>query len=85
MINELKGFRKQIDLIDNQIVYLLAKRMKVVKKIGRLKKENNIPVLDKSRWQKVIRSKKGYVKKIWEIIHQEALKVELACASKKSL
>ncbi|PIP63223.1 3-deoxy-7-phosphoheptulonate synthase, partial [Candidatus Roizmanbacteria bacterium CG22_combo_CG10-13_8_21_14_all_34_12] len=68
--------RKQIDEIDEQIVNLLAKRMQVVEKVGQYKKENNLPPLDNSRWQKVIESKKGFMKKIWKIIHDEALKVE---------
>ena len=76
MNNKLKDFRKQIDEIDEQIVNLLAKRMKIVEKVGLLKKKKNIPVLDSARWQKVIKTKKGFVKKIWEIIHEEALKIE---------
>ena len=76
MNNKLKDFRKQIDEIDEQIVNLLAKRMQVVEKVGKYKKENNLPPLDNSRWQKVIESKKGFMKKIWKIIHDEALKVE---------
>ncbi|MFA6016908.1 MAG: chorismate mutase [Patescibacteria group bacterium] len=76
MNNKLESFRKQIDEIDESTVNLLAERMKVVRKIGQLKKKNNLPVLDKSRWQKIIKSKKGYIKKIWEIIHEEALKIE---------
>ncbi|PJA55528.1 hypothetical protein CO165_03120 [Candidatus Roizmanbacteria bacterium CG_4_9_14_3_um_filter_33_18] len=50
--------------------------MQVVEKVGQYKKENNLPPLDNSRWQKVIESKKGFMKKIWKIIHDEALKVE---------
>ncbi len=76
MKNQLNNLRKQIDQIDDLIVDLLAKRMKVVKKIGRFKKRNNIPAFDQLRWQEVIKSKKGYVKKIWETIHEEALKIE---------
>ena len=76
MNNKLKDFRKQINDIDGQIVNLLAKRMQVVEKVGQYKKENNLPPLDNSRWQKVIESKKGFMKKIWKIIHDEALKVE---------
>jgi len=76
MNNELEFFRKQIDEVDEQIVNLLAKRMKVVEKVGKYKKENNIPPLDKKRWQEVIKTKKGFIKKIWEIIHEEALKIE---------
>ncbi len=76
MKNKLENLRKQIDAIDEQIVSLLAKRMEIVKKVGLLKKQQNIPALDSVRWQIVIKSKKGYLKKIWEIIHEEALKVE---------
>ena len=76
MKKQLDDFRKQIDEIDEQIVNLLAKRMQVVEKVGKYKKENNLPPLDKRRWQEVIKSKKGFMKEIWEIIHEEALKIE---------
>ena len=76
MRTKLEELRKQIDEIDEQIVSLLAKRMNVAKAVGQLKNKNNMPIVDKSRWQKIIKSKKGYIKKIWEIIHDEALKIE---------
>ena len=76
MKNELDIFRKQIDKIDDQIVDLLAKRMKIVKDVGEYKKKNGLPFFDQSRWQEVIKKKKGFVKKIWKIIHEEALKIE---------
>ena len=75
-MKNIEDLRKKIDEIDGKIVSLLAKRMKVVKEVGRLKKKDSIPVFDKERWKKIIKSKKGYVKKIWEIIHDEALKIE---------
>jgi chorismate mutase len=75
-MKNIEDLRKQIDKLDDQIVSLLEKRMKTVKKIGQLKKKNNIQVFDKERWQKVIKSKKGFVKKIWETIHDESLKIE---------
>ena len=76
MKNQLESLRKQIDEIDESIIILLSKRMKIVGKVGLLKKKQNIPVLDSARWKKVIKLKKGYIKKIWEIIHHEALKIE---------
>ncbi len=76
MKDQLEDLRKQIDGIDESIVNLLAKRIETVKKVGQLKKKSNIPVLDKSRWQKVIKSKKGYIKKIYNIIHDHALEIE---------
>lgn len=75
-MKNLEDLRKQIDEIDDQILDFLIKRMEIVKKVGQLKKKNNIPVFDESRWQKVIKSKKGFVKKIYNIIHKEALKIE---------
>lgn len=86
MKNKLNNFRKEIDEIDNLIVDLLAKRMKVVEKVGILKKQNNVPSLDPARWQQVLNSKmekaKSFgldpemVKKIYNIIHDHALKIE---------
>ena len=86
MKNQLDILRKQIDEIDSSIVNLLAKRMKIVKKVGLLKKQHNIPPLDPARWQQVLTSKMEkvkslgldpeMVKKIYNIIHEEALKIE---------
>ncbi len=38
----LKDLRKEIDAIDEQLISLLEQRMKVVKKVGALKKKDNI-------------------------------------------
>lgn len=75
-MKNLENLRKQIDDIDQKIVSLLAKRMEIVKRVGKYKRENNLPIFDNARWQEVIKSKKGFVRKIWEIIHEEALKIE---------
>ena len=86
MKNQLESLRKQIDEIDESIIILLAKRQNVVSNVGKYKKSNNLPPLDKNRWQAVIRFKKllakkhniseKMIEKIWETIHHEALKVE---------
>lgn len=86
MKKQLDGFRKQIDTLDEQIVNLLAERMKVVKKVGAFKKQQNIPPLDANRWQQVLNSKMEktkslgldpeMIKGIYEIIHKFALKIE---------
>ena len=86
MNNKLNNLRKQIDKIDASLINLLAKRMKVVQKIGQYKKTKNISPLDAVRWQQVLnsRTKKakllglmpGFVEKIYYLIHDYALKVE---------
>ena len=42
-------YRKEIDRIDSELVKLFAERMDVSAKIGRYKKENNLPVYDPRR------------------------------------
>ena len=46
---ELKEYREQIDRIDAELVRLFQERMKVSAAIGQYKKENGLPVLDRSR------------------------------------
>ncbi len=49
MAGEMKKFREQIDVIDEQILKLYEERMDVVRQIGRYKQENNIPIYDAAR------------------------------------
>jgi chorismate mutase/prephenate dehydratase len=49
MVNKLDDLRLEIDEIDDSIVDLLAKRMKVSEKIAESKRENNLPILDRTR------------------------------------
>lgn len=84
--NTLDELRKQIDSIDNGLVSLLAKRMEVVRKIRIFKKQNNLRPLDPGRWTQVLETilkraesldvSPNMVKKIWNIIHEYALKIE---------
>lgn len=46
--------RARIDTIDENLVRLLASRMEVSREIGRLKKENNVAVLQLERWEDVL-------------------------------
>lgn len=51
---QLERFRKEIDLIDEEILHILASRMKVVRSIGQYKKDNNMTILQSSRWQEIL-------------------------------
>ncbi len=84
--NKLNNLRKEIDLIDDQLLQTLAKRLKIVSEIGLYKKELKLPALDKKRWNEVLETRiklgkklrlsEKLVKKIFEAIHEEALIVE---------
>jgi chorismate mutase len=83
---QLDDFRKSIDLIDSAIISLLTERIRLVKKVGRYKKKQNIPALQPERWQEVLSNKKQlasksglsttFVENIYNTIHNYALKIE---------
>ena len=53
-MNELEQYRKEIDEIDQELTRLFELRLNTVLKVGRYKKQRNLPVLDVSREQAVI-------------------------------
>jgi len=52
--SKLDRLRKEIDMIDEEIMGILASRMKIAREIGQYKKENNMTILQSERWQQVL-------------------------------
>ena len=81
--NKLSNLRAQIDIIDNQLIETLGKRMKVSDGIGDLKKQKNVAVLQSNRWNQILGAmilegeSKGlseeFVLKMFKAIHQESI------------
>ncbi len=86
MQENLETFRKQIDEIDKKLIDFLWKRLEIVKKIWEYKKENNIAILQKSRWEEVLKTRKkwaenynlkgDFIEDIFNRIHKESLDIE---------
>lgn len=84
--NELVMYRSEIDVLDNNIIDLIAKRMKLAEKIGEYKRDNNIKVLQISRWEQMLRNRteKGkaqglddtFVHKFLDLLHQESIAIQ---------
>jgi chorismate mutase len=79
--------RRQIDEIDNQVMELLSKRMRVCREIGHYKKEHNMTVLQTSRYNEIL-DKRGaqgslcgmdpmFVKTVFEAIHEESVRQQM--------
>lgn len=49
-VKALDFFRDQIDQIDAELFALLGRRMKIAEQIGRVKKANDVAILQSSRW-----------------------------------
>lgn len=79
----LEAIREQIDQIDDELIHLLSQRMKLADKIGEFKKENNITILQRERWNKILSKamKEGtvlglsedFIKKYFDAIHLESI------------
>ena len=50
----LEEIRKKIDVLDENITNLLVERMEITKQVAEFKKENNLPVFQPEREQKVL-------------------------------
>ncbi|WP_311136653.1 chorismate mutase [Hymenobacter cellulosilyticus] len=53
-LTALSSLREQINQLDAEIIQLLGRRMAVAEKIGVYKKENDITILQTSRWNEVL-------------------------------
>ena len=84
--------RKQIDELDNQVMDILAKRMRVCREIGMYKKEHNMTVLQAQRYNEIL-DKRGaqgtlcgmdgdFVKKVYEAIHEESVRQQIEIINK---
>lgn len=80
---ELSNLRAQIDVIDNQLLDILGKRMKTSDGIGALKKKKNVAVLQSTRWNEILGKmilegesrglSEEFVLKMFKAIHQESI------------
>ncbi|MFT5761318.1 MAG: chorismate mutase [Polaribacter sp.] len=79
----LNNLRAQINVVDAQLIEMMGKRMKVADKIGALKKEKNVAVLQSRRWNEILGNmilegesnglSEEFVLKMFKAIHQESI------------
>ena len=82
-LSKMNGLRSQIDDFDAKILEVLGNRMKVADKIGQLKKDNNVAILQNKRWNEILEKmilegeEKGlssdFVLHLFKAIHQESI------------
>lgn len=79
--------RKQIDRLDDELLELLAKRMRVARDIGRYKKEHNMPVLQPGRYNDLMQKRvdaavqldlnADFIKNVLASIHEESVRQQI--------
>lgn len=89
----LHQLRSQIDECDNQLMDLLAKRMRVCREIGTYKKEHNMTIVQTNRYNEIL-EKRGaqaslcgmspeFAAQIFEHIHEESVRQQLEILNQK--
>lgn len=82
----ISQLRAKIDIIDENIIHLLAQRMEISRNIGQSKKENNIAILQTGRWDAVLADmiEKGnaagldeaFVRAVFNAIHEASIRAQ---------
>ena len=83
-LHSLENFRDQIDEFDRKLIEVIAERMKVVRQIGEYKRDNNITILQTSRWNQIIDERmeqarslglgEAIMREILGQVHQESIR-----------
>ena len=90
--DRLKDLRQEIDELDNELIDLLAKRMKVCRSIGEYKKESGMTIVQTRRYSEIL-DKRGAqgsllgidtqcIKNIFEHIHEESVSQQMEIINK---
>ena len=82
-VSQLGNLRSRIDIIDEQLLDLLKKRMDIADEIGILKKANNVAILQNTRWHEILGKmilegeqrnlSEEFVIQVFKAIHQESI------------
>ncbi|HZH55070.1 MAG TPA: chorismate mutase [Sphingobacteriaceae bacterium] len=82
--DKLSKLREEIDILDDKIIKVLGDRMKIVEEIGLYKRDNNVTILQVSRWDEIIQKRTNLAKalrldedftvKLLELVHNESIR-----------
>lgn len=86
-LGEIDVLRKEIDSIDDELVSIIARRMQVSRTIGKYKREHNITVFQKDRYEQIRNRLKALAVErgvdenciiaVFEAIHDQSVKSQL--------
>lgn len=79
----LEKLRQQINNLDDELLQILGQRMKIADQIGQYKKDNNITILQPTRWHEIIETtvakgermglSRDFINKYLDAIHIESI------------
>src|SRR5690606_31987499 len=82
--DKLAELRQQIDKLDDAILKQIGDRMKIAEKIGEYKRDNNVTILQVSRWDEILEKRvqlakalalsEDFTSKYLELLHNESIR-----------
>lgn len=94
-LDKLAQYRSMIDEIDDELINVLKKRMKVIEQIGQYKKEQHITIFQLERWQEILRTRsqwaeklgipRSHIEKLCMLLHEESIRLQTEVMNKKDL
>lgn len=88
----LTELRSQIDRIDDQLLELLTRRMRVSRDIGQYKKEHNMPILQTQRYEELLARRadqaeqmgmdREFMRTVLQAIHEESIRQQMEIPGK---
>lgn len=89
----LQLLRKQVDSIDNELLEILNKRMRVTDEIGQFKKEHRMPVIQAGRYEDLMSGRvklaqemgmsPEFMRKILAAIHEESVRRQVEIVNRR--
>jgi chorismate mutase len=80
---KIDNLRARIDVTDNTLIELMAKRMKISDEIGQIKKSQNVSVLQTKRWNEILGKmvlegeqnglSEEFILRLFKAVHQESI------------
>jgi chorismate mutase len=82
-LQKLQKLRTKIDTLDDQLLHMLSERMNISTEIGKVKKSQNVAILQTGRWNEILGKmilegeqlglSEEFVLRIFKAIHQESI------------
>lgn len=86
--SQIDDIRSKVSDLDDRLFEILSVRMQLSEEVGKLKRENNITILQQAHWQALIQHRlehssdykltRRFVRKLMDAIHQESIRHQTA-------
>jgi chorismate mutase len=92
-VHELQTLRSRMDKVDEEIIHLLGKRMRIAEELGRFKKEESVTIFQIDRWKEILETRtmlaeqvglsKEFIQKYLEQLHKESIRTQTRVMNKR--